>query len=111
MKTDRLENMVRGWFVGAFEPTVLHTSDVEVGIKHYPAGAEESAHFHKIATEITVILEGTAEMNGRTLTAGDIVTLAPGEVADFRTLTPVTTVVVKHPGASDDKYLVETTAP
>lgn len=109
MKVKRLDDMVRGWFVGAFEPTVLHTTDVEVGVKRYPAGAEESAHFHKIATEITVILEGTVEMNGRTLTAGDIVTLEPGEVADFRTLTPVTTVVVKHPGAPDDKYLAEPT--
>jgi len=107
MKVDRLDGMVRGWFVGAFAPTVLHTTDVEVGVKRYPAGVRESAHLHKIATEITVILEGTAEMNGRTLTAGDIVTVEPGEVADFHTLTPVTTVVVKHPGAPDDKYLVE----
>ena len=105
MKIYRLDDMVRGWFVGAFDPTVLRTDDVEVGIKTYPAGAEEAVHFHKVATEITVILDGTAEMNDRVLNTGDIVVLNPNEPSNFRCLTAVTAVVVKHPGASDDKYL------
>lgn len=106
MKIHHLDKMTRGWFVGAFEPTVLHTADVEVGIKRYPAGASEAMHFHKIATEVTVILDGVVMMNGRRLEAGDIIVLEPGEPADFQTLTPVTTVVVKHPGTSDDKFLI-----
>lgn len=104
MKTHRLDDMVRGWFVGGFTPTAHSTTDVEVGVKHYPAGAREDAHYHRVATEITLILDGEVTMNGRRFTAGDIVVLAPGEVSDFVTLTSVTTVVVKHPGALDDKY-------
>lgn len=107
MRVHRLDEMVRGWFVGAFMPTAHPTADVEVGVKRYPAGAKEAAHYHKLATEITLILEGEAVMNGRRFGPGDIVVLEPGEVADFETLSPVTTVVVKHPGAPDDKYLVE----
>lgn len=110
MKTRQLSDMVRGWFVGPFSPTMLHTTDVEVGIKRYEAGAIEEAHYHKIATEITVILEGTAEVNGRTLVAGTIVILDPGEVADFRAVTAVTTAVVKHPGAPDDKFPIVKTS-
>lgn len=106
MKTARLDDMVRGWFVGAFEPTVLSTDAVEVGVKRYPAGSRDAAHIHKVATEVTLILEGTAVLNGRRLEAGDIVVIEPGEAASFETLTPVTTVVVKCPGALDDKYLV-----
>jgi hypothetical protein len=111
MKRYRLEEMTRGWFVGAFQPAALSTDAVEVGVKHYPAGAYEDAHFHKIAAEVTLILTGQAEMNGELLEAGDIVALSPGEIADFRTLTPVTTVVVKLPGALNDKYPPETEKP
>ncbi|MGC4042762.1 MAG: hypothetical protein QM758_03045 [Armatimonas sp.] len=105
MHKARLEDMVRGWFVGNFEPTLYKTGDVEVGVKHYKAGDAEEWHYHKIATEITVILEGEVEMNGVRHVSGDILTISPGEGTDFRAVTDVTTVVVKLPGASNDKYL------
>ena len=75
--------------------------------KHYPAGAVEAAHVHRIATELTLIASGRATMNGRTFTAGDIIMLEPGEATDFRTLEPTTTVVVKLPSVAGDKYLVD----
>lgn len=105
MRTERLENMVRGWFVGSFEPTMHSTDAVEVGVKQYQPGDYEDRHYHKVATEITLILNGVAEMNGRRFTQGDIVVMEPGESTDFRAVTEVTNIVVKIPGASDDKYL------
>ncbi len=59
---------------------------------------------HKIATEVTLILEGSAEMSGQRLDAGDILVLEPGEASDFRALTDVVTVVVKLPSVAGDKY-------
>jgi hypothetical protein len=100
----RLTDMTRGWFVGDFFPTVHPTNDVEVAIQHYPAGSYEAAHYHRIATEITVILQGEAEMFGKVFRDGDIIKIAPGSATDFRAITDVTTVVVKHPGVKDDKY-------
>ncbi len=64
MKVDKLDRMVKGWFVGNFEPTVIKTNDVEVAVKKYKAGDYEPAHYHKIATEVTVIVSGEVEMNG-----------------------------------------------
>jgi hypothetical protein len=106
MKHDRLENMTKGWFVGAFEPTVLHTNDCEVAVKHYKKGDKEAAHYHRIATEITVILSGHVRMAGAEWRDGDIIRLDPNEPTDFEALSDAVTVVVKHPGASNDKYLV-----
>lgn len=103
--TAHLDEMVRGWFVGDFSPTILATGDVEVAIQRYSAGDYEGAHHHRIATEITVILGGEAEMFGRVFKDGDIVRIPPGSVTDFRAITDVTTVVVKHPGAKKDKYI------
>lgn len=102
--TARLEEMVRGWIVGDFSPTMLATSDVEVAIQRYSAGDYEAAHHHRIATEITVIVGGEAEMFGRVFKDGDIIKIPPGSTTDFRAITDVTTVVVKHPGAKNDKY-------
>jgi len=99
-----LDDMVKGWFVGAFAPTALHTDAVEVGVKRYKAGDAEPRHHHRIATELTVLLEGQARMNGVIHQAGDILLIPPGESTDFHALTDLVTVVVKLPGASNDKY-------
>lgn len=106
MKNFRLDTMTKGWFVGAFSPSAHVTDGCEVGVKYYKAGDQESAHYHKIATEITLILSGKVRMAGREWGEGDIVVLEPGEVTDFEALTDAINVVVKSPGALSDKYLV-----
>jgi quercetin dioxygenase-like cupin family protein len=104
MKHARLEDMVKGWFVGGFQPTALATQACEVAVKRYRAGDREAAHFHKVASEVTLVLSGRVRMAGREWGEGDIVVLAPGEVTDFEALTDAVNVVVKTPGALDDKY-------
>lgn len=106
MKNYRLEDMVKGWFVGSFAPAALHTTACEVAVKRYSRGDYEVAHFHKVATEVTVIVEGEARMCGQNWQAGDIITLSPGEKTDFLALTDVVTVVVKLPGVLNDKFYV-----
>ena len=107
MKVDQLDDMIRGWFVGDFEPTLYRTEAVEVAIKSYAPGDVEARHHHKVATEITAIVSGHARMDGREVGPGEIVTLAPGESCDFAALTEVVLVAVKIPGARDDKYADE----
>lgn len=107
MEVHKLENMAKGWFIGNFTPSLHRTNDVEVGVKHYNMNDYEEAHFHKVATEFTVILSGEVLMNGISYTAGDIVVIKPNESTDFKALTNVTTVVVKIPGANNDKFLTE----
>jgi hypothetical protein len=101
-----LQDMVGGWIVGNFEPTCLKTTACEVACKHYEAGAAETAHVHRIATELTLIAAGRVTMNGRTYGAGDIIVLEPGEATDFQALEKTTTVVVKMPSVMGDKYAV-----
>lgn len=105
MKSDRLENMFKGWFVGNFTPTVLSTEACEVALKEYKAGEKEEAHYHKIATEITLIISGKVKMNDKVWTDGDIIRLEPNEITNFEAVTDTLTVVVKTPGAQDDKYI------
>lgn len=99
--------MVKGWFIGNFEPSSFKTDQFEVAIKRYPANSTEPPHYHKISTEYTLIVLGIAEINGQTYSEDDIIVIPPGEVSSFMTLTEVVTCVVKYPSSSDDKYVVD----
>jgi hypothetical protein len=105
MRKARLEDMKGGWFVGAFSPTMLRTDAAEVAVKHYAAGDAEKRHYHKIATEVTVIVAGEVEMNGVRYGPGQILVIEPGEMTDFKAVSNATTAVVKLPGALNDKYM------
>lgn len=104
MKSAKLEEMVKGWFVGDFQPTMLKTGEIEVAVKNYCKGDREGRHFHKLATEITVISYGRVRMNGVEYKKGDIIVIEPLESTDFEALEDTITTVVKYPGASNDKY-------
>lgn len=104
MEVFELDEMTKGWFVGDFAPSALRTDAVEVAVKRYKAGEREDAHVHRIAVELTLVLEGSVEMGGRRVSGGQIVKLSPGEASDFHAITDTTTVVVKLPSVQGDKY-------
>ena len=97
--------MKGGWFVGNFEPTLYKTNDVEVAVKEYKEGEYGERHYHKIATELTVIVRGTVKMNDVEYSDGDVIVMEPEERTDFLAITDTITVVVKLPGANNDKYI------
>jgi hypothetical protein len=107
MKHARLNDMIKGWFVGDFEPSVIRSDVCEVAVKHYQAGDQEETHHHRVAAEITLIVSGQVWMMGRTWDAGDIVLVEPGEATDFKALTDAVCTVVKLPSVRGDKYLGE----
>ncbi|WP_112945291.1 MULTISPECIES: cupin domain-containing protein [unclassified Rhizobium] len=101
-----LNDMIGGWFIGDFDPTVVKTDAFEVGVKHYVAGDKDAAHYHKIAREITLVVSGTVRMIDQVWEAGSIIDIEPGKVNQFEALTDATVTVVKIPSAKNDKYLV-----
>lgn len=104
MRTGHLDDMTKGWFVGNFEPTLYNTNNCEVAVKSYKKGDQEGKHYHKIATEITVIIKGKVRMLDQTFQEGDMVVVEPGESTAFEALEDAVNVVVKIPGANNDKY-------
>jgi quercetin dioxygenase-like cupin family protein len=106
MKKYNLNDMIKGWFIGDFEPTLHHTDLFEVAVKRYKKGDSEERHTHKIATEFTVIISGDVMMDGNKYTQDDIIVIEPNQSTDFKCLTDVTTLVVKTPSAKNDKYII-----
>jgi quercetin dioxygenase-like cupin family protein len=98
--------MVKGWFVGEFQPSALKTEACEVAFKRYKSGDHEAAHYHKVATEVTFVARGRVRMCEKEWGAGSIIVLTPGEVTNFFALEDSDTLVVKVPSVKNDKYLV-----
>jgi len=96
--------MVKGWLIGDFEPSLIKTTALEVAVKLYSKGDREACHYHKIATEITVITSGRVRMNDAEYGKGDIIILEPLESTDFEAIEDTITTVIKYPGAKNDKY-------
>ena len=106
MKKTKLSGMKGGWFIGNFQPSVYKTSEFEVAVKYYNAGDVEDIHYHKIATEFTVVLSGKVIINDEIISSGTIVELEPGETSAFRVIQDAVTVVVKLPSVLGDKYKI-----
>ena len=104
MRVEHLDNMIKGWFIGNFEPSIYKTNDCEVAVKSYKKGDKEGKHYHKIATETTVIVQGKVKMFEQEYSKGDIIIVEPGDVTSFEALEDTINVVVKVPGANNDKY-------
>ena len=103
----RFENMWRGWFVGDFEPSAFKTKKFEVGFGIHKKGDKWHKHYHKIATEITLIVKGKVKVNDEIFSKGDIFIIKPNEISDPLFLEDTEYVVVKTISDINDKYIIE----
>jgi hypothetical protein len=104
MKIFKLQDMIKGWFIGNFEPTVFKTSEFEVGILQRKKGLERPKHYHKMATEITCLLKGKAKINDCEINTGDIFIIEKNQIVDAFYYEDSILVVVKLPSVMGDKY-------
>ena len=107
MKTAKLSEMIGGWFVGDFNPTLVRTKDFEVAVKYYKKGDLEKKHVHRIATEITVVVTGRVRMFDREFAQGEIILLEPNDPTAFEALEDSITAVVKFPSVMNDKFILD----
>ncbi len=107
IKTAHINDMIKGWFVGDFNPSILKSKLFEAGVKEYKKGEKENNHMHKIGTEITVVVRGKVIMCDRVISEGEMILMRPGVATAFEALEDTITFVVKTPSAIGDKYSVE----
>jgi len=105
MIVNKMDEFIKGWFVGDFSPVLLQSKDYEIAVKWFKAGEQEPLHKQITATEITVVIEGQIRLGGEIFTKGDVITIPPGEFAEFESLTDSSLVCVKTPSLPNDKVL------
>lgn len=102
MKVFNLNDFVRGWIVGQFA-TPLYQKDYEIGFKYYKIGDYEKSHKHLLSEEVTIVLFGEVEMNGKRYLEGNIIVQEKGEFTDFRCLSGRAIIAVYRPDGSFPK--------
>ncbi len=101
----KLEDFTRGWIVGDFEPSIVKTKDVEIGIIELKAGEESDGHFHKEHKEFNLVLSGVVgSKRGVIYFEGDFFTFFPNEESDIFCLKDAKLLVVKTPATKGDKH-------
>jgi len=105
MQVNKIDEYTKGWFVGNFSPVLIHSSDYEIAVKWFKAGEKEPLHKQIIATEITVVVAGEIRLGGKFFSQGDVVTIPPGEFAEFESITDSALVCIKTPSLPNDKVL------
>lgn len=100
MKLYKHSHMLRGWFVGGFEPTCYNTQDFEVQYREYLPGYIDD-HYHTLVTEVNLVVSGKIRIQGRQLEKGDIFVLEPYEISNPEFLEPTGIVCVKYPSVND----------
>ena len=107
MKIRNIQEFTRGWFIGNFKPAVHTTPDFEICLKTFAAGEGEPDSVQGVATEVTLVVSGEITINGRTLGAGDICSLAPREMANFFANRDSVVIGIKFPSLPNDKKVIE----
>lgn len=107
MKTYKIDDFKLGWFVGDFSPAIINSPFVEVAYHTHKVGDKPVSHYHKLATEITVVVEGSLKINNKTFHEGDIFVIEPFEVSEAEILADCKLIVVKSPSIPKDKYICE----
>jgi quercetin dioxygenase-like cupin family protein len=107
MRVTSLEDYVRGWIIGDFEPAILKTKDFEVGVLRHTKGENWAAHYHKESIEYNVLVSGKMIVQGKELNTGDVFVFDKNEIADPIFLEDCTVVCVKVPSIPSDKYKVD----
>ena len=102
----QINNFAKWWLIGDFTPSLLKTREFEAGIKFYQKGEKDAPHYHKIATEYTIIHSGKFRKNSDFYSAGDIMIIYPDEISDFECIDSWSLTVIKVPSVAWDKYLV-----
>lgn len=105
MRLNNINNMLRGWIVGNFNPS-LYNKDYEIGFKYYKKGDYEAAHKHLLSEEVTIILFGEVKMNNITYYEGDIIIQEKNELTDFLCVSDRAITAIYRPDGSypNDKH-------
>ena len=105
MKLLKHTDMLRGWFVGDFEPTAWPTKDFEVGFRTHKPSDPLDPHFHTKVTEINLITSGRMRIQDTELSSGDIFILYPWEITNPEFLEDTSIICVKVPSMNDKQLL------
>ena len=105
MQVYKLKDFHRGWFIGDFTPSLIHECGLfEVGVLQHKKGEVWPKHYHKLANEYNVLLDGHMTICGKEIFKNDIFILNTGEIADPVFHEDCRVLCIKTPSIPSDKH-------
>ena len=105
MEVFNIDDFKDGWFIGNFKPSILHTPEFEISIKHFAKGEIEVLHYQERSTEYTIVIFGRIKLCGQIFVPKNIVVIYPNEECSFEALDDSTLVCIKTPSIPSDKKI------
>lgn len=99
-----IKNFYKGWIIGNFEPSIIKTTEFDIGILDLKAGEIGDGHFHKQHIEYNIIISGKAKIKNKIYSDGDVFIYNPFERSDVEYLSNTKILVIKTPATKNDKY-------
>ena len=105
-RSRHLDDFVRGWFIGNFEPSIVKTDKYEIGLLTHNKGEKWDFHYHKLADEINFLVEGRMRINERLIEKGSLFIIQKNQLTCPDFLENCKILCIKVPSVPTDKYSV-----
>lgn len=106
MKIFKLSEMVKGWFIGNFDPSAYKTDLFEINYRNHPKGESWDFHYHTESREINLVVHSKMIFNGVELSDGDIFIVDPWQISDPSFLEDTSVICVRVPSVNDKKIII-----
>jgi dTDP-glucose pyrophosphorylase len=105
-KRVNIDEYVRGWLIGDFEPSIKRTTDYEIGVLTHKQGEKWPFHYHKESREINVLLSGEMVINNVSIKRNTIFIFEKGMISCPIFLTDCVVLCIKVPYVPGDKWII-----
>lgn len=105
-KQVNIDDFIRGWLIGDFEPCVKRTTDLEVAVLHHKRGEKWGFHYHSEAREINILLSGKMIINNIPIKQNSIFIFEQNMISCPIFMEDCIVLCIKIPSIPTDKYII-----
>ncbi len=102
----KLEDYLRGWIIGNFNPSIYKTSQYEIGLLTHAKDEKWEFHYHKNMTEINILISGHFLLNNIPISAGTVFIINKNVIACPKFLETCKILCIKIPSMPGDKTII-----
>jgi dTDP-glucose pyrophosphorylase/mannose-6-phosphate isomerase-like protein (cupin superfamily) len=105
-KSININEYVRGWLIGDFEPCIKKTTNYEIGVLRHKQGEKWDFHYHKDVREINILLSGEMVINNVSVKKDTIFIFEKGMISCPLFFTDCVVLCIKVPSVPGDKLII-----
>ena len=101
-----IKDFTRGWFIGNFIPSIIKTTDFEVGLLTHKQNEKWAFHYHQYMIEINILVSGSMKLNEKIIKKNSIFTIYENEIACPDFIEDCKIICIKVPSVVNDKICI-----